>query len=113
MMVQSMAMRSQRVITKFGGHAEQACVDGTYTLQSWAGSGACMGAGWVASMACVLLLQTAGGADGPLHALSVNDVVRGCGIASLIGAVAESLPMPEIDNITVPLAVALAGHCVF
>lgn len=84
-----------------------------YTMQSWAGSGACMVAGWVASVACVLLLQSAGGRDGPLHALSKTDIVRGCGVASLVGALTESLPVPEIDNITVLLAVALAGHYAF
>ena len=72
-----------------------------------------MGAGWVASTACVLLLQAAGGRDGPLQALTFINIVRGCGAASFVGALTESLPVPEIDNITVPLAVALAGQYVF
>ena len=83
------------------------------TVQSWAGSGACWGAGWVAGMACTAYLQAAGAREGRMHALSVRDIMRGCGIASFVGAVIESLPMAEIDNLTVPLAVLLAGHCVF
>ena len=84
-----------------------------YTMQSWAGSVACMVAGWVASVACVLLLQAAGSKDGPQHALGVGSIVWGCGIASFVGALIESLPLPDIDNITVPLAVALTGQYVF
>lgn len=84
-----------------------------HAMQSWAGSVACMVAGWVASVACVLLLQAAGGRDGPQRAWSVGDIVWGCSVASFVGALIESLPVPEVDNITVPLAVALTGQYMF
>ena len=84
-----------------------------FSAQSWAGSGACLAAGMLASMACVLLLQATDSRDSPLQALSMGKIAWGCGASALVGAVTESLPIPEIDNITVPLAVVLAGHCVF
>ena len=83
------------------------------SVQSWAGSGACLVAGMLASMACVLLLQATDNRGGPLQALSMGRIAWGCGASALVGALTESLPIPEIDNITVPLAVVFAGHCIF
>lgn len=85
----------------------------SFSAQSWAGSGACLVAGMLASMACVVFLEATDSGDGPLQALSMGRIAWGCGISALVGAITESLPIPEIDNITVPLAVVLAGHCVF
>ena len=82
-------------------------------MQSWAGSGECWAAGWIASLACVSFLQSNGNRDGPLQVLDTSTVALGCGLTSFIGALVESLPVAEIDNITVPLAVAVAGRYAF
>ena len=83
------------------------------SVQSWAGSGACLVAGMLASMACVLFLQATNNGGGPLQALSTGRIAWSCSASALVGAITESLPISEIDNITVPLAVVFAGHCMF
>ena len=84
-----------------------------FPTQSWAGSGACLAGGLEASIACALLLRAASGKGAPLQELSLSRIAYGCGVASLVGALIESLPLAEVDNVTVPLAVALADHYVF
>ena len=64
-------------------------------------------------MACALLLRAASSRGAPLQELSLSRIAFGCGVASIVGALIESLPLAEVDNVTVPLAVAFAGHCVF
>lgn len=78
--------------------------------QSLAGSLACLGSGFLAGAACLGYLHWC--ATGEL-ALSTSAIVWGALAAAAIGAAVESLPIPEADNITVPLSVVLTALCLF
>jgi dolichol kinase len=45
--------------------------------------------------------------------LSVATAIRGCAICSVVAAVVESFPLREVDNLTIPFAVAVAAQWVF
>ncbi len=41
------------------------------------------------------------------------EMVRGCAACALVATAVESLPLKEVDNLTVPLATALAAQYAF
>ena len=64
----------------------------------------------MASLALVLKFNAMGYFTVPL---TLATAIRGCGICSLVAAVVESLPLQEIDNLTIPLAVAAVAQVAF
>jgi dolichol kinase len=79
-------------------------------LQSVAGSLSCFLGGWLAGWIFLLYFQSWGvleqGVDG-------WEAAAGSALAALAGALVESLPWPEVDNVTVPLAVAVTARCFY
>jgi phytol kinase len=73
--------------------------------KSLAGSAAMFSAGWIFAIVIIGLYITAGTFNGSL--LSYLPALT---IIAFAGAVVESFPYNDIDNITVPLAAVLLGH---
>ncbi|KAI8468591.1 MAG: hypothetical protein J3K34DRAFT_7229 [Monoraphidium minutum] len=80
--------------------------------KTWAGSLACLAGSWAATLAAILYLRACGEPLGVGH-LSISALSRGCALCAAAAAAVESLPFPEVDNLTVPLAAALVAHAVF
>ncbi len=73
-------------------------------MQTWAGSAGCALASMVVSVALVSRFNTAGFFPQQLPA---GRLLKGCAACAVLSAVVESLPLPEVDNLTVPLAAGL------
>ena len=70
--------------------------------KSWAGSAAFLGGATVASLAAAAALHAWG-----LSAATAAELWRPLLAACAVGALVESLPMPDVDNLLVPAAVGL------
>ena len=83
-----------------------------------AGSLACLVGGGAAALALLLHFRGVGMFDGsegggPPPSLQGGALLRGVALCALAGAAAESLDAREVDNLTVPLAVAATSRLVF
>jgi dolichol kinase len=78
-------------------------------MQSMAGSAACLGGGFVAGALSLWYLQS----SQVMGQLPPDSLLLGSLLVACIGAAVESLPIPEIDNITVPVAVVLVSSWYF
>jgi phytol kinase len=63
--------------------------------------------GWIFSVAVIAILVASGVFPGKL-----SDFLPGITLISLVGALVESLPFSDIDNLTVPTAAVILGHIV-
>ena len=75
-------------------------------LQTLEGSVACFVAGALGTAAYLAYFSHAGMFAQPLAA---RDIAWGSAAAALAGALIESLPLLEVDNLTVPLAAGLTA----
>ncbi|PNW81836.1 hypothetical protein CHLRE_06g262450v5 [Chlamydomonas reinhardtii] len=73
--------------------------------KTWAGSAACLVAGFVFSLAYASLFRHLATFDRPV---SVRELAVGCGLCAAAGTLAESLPL-EGDNLWVPLATVVTS----
>lgn len=78
-------------------------------MQSMAGSAACLGGGFLAGALSLWYLQSCL----VMRQLPPSSSLLGSLLVACIGAAVESLPIPEIDNITVPAAVVIASSWYF
>jgi dolichol kinase len=79
-------------------------------VQSFAGTAACFSGGFLAGLSFLQYLQ----ACGVLHReVRRWEAVTGSALAALLGALVESLPIAEVDNLTVPFAVVLSARLFF
>jgi phytol kinase len=76
--------------------------------KSWAGSLGVFLGGWILS-AFILAIFTAAGVFPP----PFTSYLLGITLVSLVGALVESLPFEDVDNLTVTLAALLLGPLVF
>ncbi len=76
--------------------------------KTWLGTAAMFLAGWAFSLAVLAVFVSAGKIAGGFSALILPVT-----IVALAATVIESLPMKDIDNITVPLVCVALGHLVF
>lgn len=76
--------------------------------KSWAGTMGMLFGGWGLAVLIVLVYVLVGAMEGPFagYLLPIT-------IIALAGTVVESLPIKDVDNITVTLAAALLGHLFF
>lgn len=58
----------------------------------------------------IAYLRAAGLDLGMPATISARRLAAGCAAAAAAGALAESLPAREVDNVTVPLAAGLVAH---
>ncbi len=75
------------------------------TAKSWAGSAGMFVGGWVTSIFILALFVWAGIFPTPLISYLLP-----LGIIALVGTIIESLPLHDIDNITITLAALATGH---
>ncbi len=73
--------------------------------KSWAGSLAMFLGGWFSSLTIIALYLAAGIFTGPLSAY-----VFPLTIIAVVGTLVESLPLRDIDNLTITVAALLTGH---
>jgi len=73
-----------------------------------AGSLACFGGSWAASVGMVAYLRACGVGLG-VGELSAWRLAAGCAQCALAATLVESLPVREIDNLTVPAVAALVS----
>jgi dolichol kinase len=82
--------------------------------QTWAGSLACFAGAWAAGLAALCYLRAAGAPLGASAAAATpGGLAAGAAAAALAAALVESLPLREVDNLTVPLAAGLAAAAAF
>jgi dolichol kinase len=81
-------------------------------MQTWAGSFACLVGSWAASLGIIMYLRAFGLPLGVGH-LSAAQLSSGCALCAAAAALVESLPVKEVDNITVPLTAAVAAGWAF
>lgn len=76
--------------------------------KTWAGSAGMFVGGWVLAVIIILIYVLAGIFPGPLvtYLLPIT-------LIAIAGTVVESLPLRDVDNITVTLIAALLGHLLF
>lgn len=80
-------------------------------MQTYMGSLGCLCFGFMAAvceMATLNSFQLFSGAH-----LTPAAVIQGCLMSAVVAAAVESLPIPEIDNVTVPLAAAVTATWAF
>jgi phytol kinase len=73
--------------------------------KTWAGSAAMFAGGWLLSMLVLAAYAAAGQLPGALEPLLLP-----LGIISLAATAVESLPLADLDNLTVPLTAVALGH---
>ncbi|KAK9800772.1 hypothetical protein WJX73_010746 [Symbiochloris irregularis] len=78
--------------------------------KSWAGSAACLVAGWVASSAFMLAFQRQGFL---LTGVPTAIILWKLLAVSSCSAIVEALPIPEIDNLTVAVSAAASAALLF
>ena len=76
--------------------------------KSVAGSIAMFTGGWILSFLILAAFISAGVFDYPISA-----ILQPLTILVVIGTIIESLPFPDIDNLTIPAATMLAGYFLF
>ena len=76
--------------------------------KSWAGSLGVFLGGWVLSAFILAVFAAAGVFQAPF-----TSYLRGITLVSLAGALVESLPLEDVDNLTVTLAALVLGPLVF
>jgi phytol kinase len=76
--------------------------------KSWAGTAAVFLGGLILSAALVAIFGAAGYFDRPF----ISDL-PGLAVLAFVGALVESLPIRDVDNLTVPLAAAILGYLIF
>lgn len=77
--------------------------------QSHQGSLACLLGGFAAALASALYFRRFGTFTA---ALSVKQLVQAATAAAVAGTAVESLPQGQLDNLSVPLAAAVAAYAV-
>lgn len=73
--------------------------------KSWAGSLSMFAGGWLFAVAVIAVYVAAGVFSG-----SLLDYLPGISVIALAGMLVESIPLNDIDNITVPAVAVLLGH---
>jgi phytol kinase len=73
--------------------------------KSMAGSVAMFVGGWFFSTAMLAIFVSLGKFSGPF-----SNYIGGISLIALVGAIVESLPFKDIDNITVPAVAVVLGH---
>jgi len=73
--------------------------------KSWAGSLGMLVGGWLFSMLLLAIFIQAGQFGEPISAYGLP-----LGLICLAGALVESLPLPDIDNLTVTAVAVILGH---
>jgi phytol kinase len=76
--------------------------------KSWGGTLAMFFGGAIFSIAVLAIMTAAGVLPGP-----ITSYLLPVGVISLVGALMESLPVKDIDNITVPLIAVVLGFLLF
>ncbi len=76
--------------------------------KSWVGTFSMFVGGWIFSILVIWVFVLAGVFAGPLNAY-----LPAITLISIAGALVESLPVKDIDNITVPAFAILLGHLLF
>ena len=76
--------------------------------KSWIGSLAMFLGGWITSLAILWVFYSTGFIN-----LGIKQLILGSGLVALVSTAVESLPFPDIDNLTVPLAALCIGYLVF
>lgn len=84
-------------------------------LQSVAGSLACFLGGLAFSLPLLWHFRGAGLLQPPLGVPPLNDgrLLAGAMLCSAVGALVESVPLADLDNVAVPVAVAAASRLYF
>jgi dolichol kinase len=77
--------------------------------QTLAGSAACFAGSWAASLGAIAYLRAFGVGLGIEH-LGAAELARGCALCAAAAAAVESLPVKEVDNVTVPVVAALVSR---
>ena len=75
--------------------------------KSWIGSAGMFLGGWVTSLLILALYIAAG-----IFQNSLASYMLPLALIALVGTIVESLPFPDIDNITITLAAVLTGHLI-
>ena len=76
--------------------------------KSWAGSGGMFIGGWILSVFVLWSFTLAS-----VFSLSIQSYLIPITIIAIVGTLVESLPLKDIDNITVTVAAAIAGYFLF
>lgn len=76
--------------------------------KSWAGTAGMFAGGWLLSVFVVWVYTLAG-----VFNVSVQNYLLPITLISLVGMLVESLPLKDIDNITVTIAAVIIGYLVF
>jgi phytol kinase len=76
--------------------------------KTWIGSLSMLVGGWLFALGIMAIYLAAGTFSGRLL-----DYLPGITIISIIGAIVESLPFKDIDNLTVPAVAVLLGYLLF
>jgi phytol kinase len=76
--------------------------------KSWAGLAAMLFGGWLFSMLVIAVYLAAGAFPGPLRSY-----IPAVSLIALAATAVESLPLADVDNLTIPLVAALLGHLLF
>ncbi len=80
-------------------------------MQTYIGSMACFAGGCAAALLITSVFNAVGAFS--LAPLPPEQLVTGCLLCSLAATLVESLPIPEVDNITVPVAAAWTARWAF
>ena len=78
------------------------------STKSWAGSLGMFFGGWIFSLAILALYLAAG-----IFAGSLSNYLLPITVIALIGTLIESLPLRDIDNLTITLGALVTGHLLF
>ena len=73
--------------------------------KSWVGSGGMLLGGWVFALGIMMVFVSAGIFPGPM-----GQYMLPLTLIAFVGTLVESLPVRDIDNITVTLAAVVLGH---
>jgi phytol kinase len=76
--------------------------------KTWLGSFAMFMGGWLVSLALLSIFASTDNIS-----LAGSKMIFGSGMVALVSTLVESLPYPDIDNLTVPLAALCAGYFIF
>lgn len=76
--------------------------------KTWLGSMGMLFGGWLFAMGVLIVFLTTGTFDG-----TVENFIIPITLIAIVGTLVESLPIKDIDNITVTLAAILIGHLFF
>ncbi len=78
------------------------------THKTWVGTISMFLGGWIFSMILLGVFVLAGVFSGP-----ISQYLLAVTVISLVGALVESIPFRDIDNLTVPAFAILLGHLIF